>query len=273
MEEHIYKPDPKRDKESYDLIGSFPDAPTLPGHVTVAESSDEVIDAIARDLVSVALDCVRDYGDFHLALSGGKTPQPLYERLMYDPDYRALPWRRTHLWIVDERCVPLTHEDSNYRMIAETIVQHADLPSEQVHPIEAESSSVVQAYETQIRESLEWREKGNDRIDFILLGMGADGHTAGLFPHTPALAETERWMSFNSCSDAQPSERVTMTFPLINSARFIAVLVTGSAKAEMIQRVASGEESIEELPIQGVSPIEGELRWYLDPEACAGFSV
>jgi 6-phosphogluconolactonase len=148
---------------------------------------EELIDAMAADLLFQAKACVRTFGDFQLALSGGSTPEPFYRRLMYDPSYRDLPWKRTHLWLVDERCVPEDDERSNFKMIHETIVAHSDIPREQVHPMSAAKEGADAAYEQELRDILGWREKGHDRLDFVVLGMGADGHTASLFPGSPAL--------------------------------------------------------------------------------------
>jgi 6-phosphogluconolactonase len=254
--------------EPYQLVDHKLIGPPLPGNVVVAPTVDEVIDDVAADLVVHAENCVRQFGDFHLALSGGTTPGPLYERLMYDPNYRRLPWRRTHLWLVDERCVPFDDPRSNFKMINETIVDHAGIPREQVHPIFAMSPTADVEYESQLRETLAWREKGQDRLDYVLLGMGADGHTASLFPRTDPLAEQSRLVRFNRCPNANPPDRVTMTFPLINSARFIAVMVTGGAKAPTIKRVAGGHETADALPVLGLSPLNGELKWYLDAAAC-----
>jgi 6-phosphogluconolactonase len=257
-----------RRPEPFGLAEPVIPAPPLPGEVVTAATLDELIDKLAADLVVHAENCVRQFGDFHLALSGGATPAPLYERLMYDPNYRRLPWRRTHLWIVDERCVPFDDPQSNYRMIDETIVDHADIPREQVHPIFAMSPTADVDYEQEIRETLAWREKGQDRLDFVLLGMGADGHTASLFPHSEPLHETGRLVRFVVHPRMTPSQRVTMTFPLINSARFVAALVAGEPKAAAIRRLAAGGEPVEELPMKGVAPLNGELRWYLDAAAC-----
>ncbi len=254
--------------EPFELFETKLVGPPLRGDVIVTESVDELIDKVAADLVVHAENCVRQFGDFHLALSGGSTPQPLYERLMYDPNYRRLPWRRTHLWIVDERCVPFDDPNSNFRMINETIVDHADIPQEQVHPIFAMSPTADVEYENQIRETLAWREKGQDRLDYVLLGMGVDGHTASLFPNTEPLHEKHRLMRFNFHAVVHPPKRVTMTFPLLNSARFVSVLITGQSKAAMVKRVASGRESVSEVPIVGVTPLNGELKWYLDAAAC-----
>ncbi|MCZ6836821.1 MAG: 6-phosphogluconolactonase [Planctomycetota bacterium] len=269
-EEHSYQPDPDREIETYDLIEETSAVPGLPGSSVVAETIDKLMDFVTRDLCHHAMQTVQEFGDFHLALSGGRTPLPLYQRLMIDPDCRLMPWRRTHLWMVDERCVPPTDPQSNYPDLDETIVAHADIPREQVHPIMAMSETADVDYEKQIHEALEWREDETERrMDYVLLGMGEDGHTASLFPHTPALGEKERWIRFNTSMDASPAERITMTYPIINTARFVAILVTGSNKAAMIQRVASGEDTFEDLPILGARPTNGMLRWYLDKAACA----
>jgi 6-phosphogluconolactonase len=263
------RPAPSRSIEPYSLVDDTLRAPRLPhaADVLVGPSPDDVLDHLGAELVAQSLECVRAFGDFHLALSGGSTPEPLYRRLMYDPDFRKLPWRRTHLWIVDERCVSFDHEQSNYRMIYETIVQHADIPYEQVHPIAATLDTADVEYERTLRETLEWREKGQDRLDFVLLGLGADGHTASLFPHSEAIDESSRLVMFNRGGQTPPPGRVTMTFPLINAARFIAVLALGASKREPIQRLAKGGEPVGALPISGVRPVGGELKWYLDAAA------
>jgi 6-phosphogluconolactonase len=246
-------------------------APVLPGATVVtAPTGDELIDMLAADLTIHAENCVREFGDFHLALSGGTTPLPLYRRLMVDPNYRRLPWRRTQLWIVDERAVGLEHERSNYRAIGEFIVDHADIPREQVHPILACGADADVDYEAELRESLAWREKGQDRLDYVLLGMGADGHVASLFPGTEPLHEPHRLVRTNVVPDDATPRRVTMTLPLINAARFIAVLVTGGEKAEAIRRLAAGGETLDTLPVTGLRPLNGVLRWYLDEAACGG---
>ncbi len=256
------------DAKPYDLAGPSLVGPPLPGEVFVAETTDQLIDLLAAELVAHAMACQRQFGDFELALSGGSTPQPLYERLMYDPNCRRLPWPRTHLWIVDERCVPLDDERSNFRMINETIVQHSGIPPEQVHPVDAMSETADVDYESELREVLEWRQRGEDRLDFVLLGMGADGHTASLFPYNDALDERRRLVRCVDEPSAEPPQRVTMTFPMINAARMVAILVTGAGKAEMIDRIAKGDASVEQLPITGVRPEAGQLKWFLDAAAC-----
>jgi 6-phosphogluconolactonase len=255
----------------------------LPGREVVRESLEEITDAAAADLYSQALACVRAFGDFHLALSGGSTPEPLYRRLMVDPAFRELPWRKTHLWIVDERRVPLDHELSNYRMIAETLVDQADIPSEQVHPMQATSAKAADLYEAELRRVLEWREKGHDRLDYVLLGVGTDGHTASLFPRSPALGASDRLVAMNDGPSVTPPPRVTMTYRLLNASRFVGVLVTGAKKREVLRKIAAASKGVAgttdataatgqrlstgDLPVLGIKPLAGELRWYMDTEA------
>lgn len=251
-----------------------PAPPTLPGTVVVRDTVDEVIDAVAADLFLQAQACVRAFGDFHLALSGGTTPLPLYLRLMYDPNFRELPWSRTHLWIVDERRVPLDDERSNFRAIREIFESHSGIPDAQIHPIPAMADHADALYEHAIQQALAWREKGQDRLDFVVLGMGADGHTASLFPRSPALRPhgPPHLVRINAGPTVTPPDRVTMTFSLLNASRFLAVLVTGEGKRATVARVAAAATQspppVDDLPILGVRPVGGELRWYLDAAAC-----
>lgn len=254
--------------------------PKLPGKVVLRPTEDEIIDALAAEILLLAIQCVRQIGDFHIALSGGSTPMPLYRRLMYDPAYRQLPWARTHLWIVDERRVPFEDDRSNYGHLHDVIVSHSGIPPQNVHPIQATAEDADTRYEQELRTSLARREPGFQRLDFILLGMGNDAHTASLFPHSPALFDTPgaepRLAKINAGPRVTPPDRVTMTYETINSARQIAVMVVGEGKRATIERVsraytenqASGTLPYEELPILGVRPRSGELRWFMDAAAC-----
>jgi 6-phosphogluconolactonase len=245
-------------------------APKLPGRVVARADAEELVDALAFELTVHAQNCVRQFGDFHLALSGGRTPQPLYVRLMYDPRFRALPWKRTHLWMVDERCVPFEDERSNFARIREVIVDHSDIPPEQVHPMLAAQPGAAERYERELREALGWRQKGHDRLDFVLLGMGADGHTASIFPGSPALDAPDRLAldvpAPTTCAPHVP--RCTLTLRTINAARFVAPFVCGADKHAMLMRVVAGANP-GEVPIAGVRPA-GELRWYVDGPAARG---
>ena len=255
------------DGDTYEILDDMPETPRLPGQVVLSEDADQALDAVGLDIVSQAKACVRAFGDFHLALSGGSTPMPLYQRMMIDPSYRDMPWRRTHLWIVDERCVPFEHEKSNFGQIRETICGHSGIPNSQVHPIHAYEPDADERYEAELREVLGWRQKGHDRLDYVLLGMGDDGHTASLFPHSPALEAADRLACFNRGPAVTPPDRVTMTYTLINGARFVGALVVGKKKAAMVNRIANGIDTPREIPIKGIAPVGGEFRWYLDADS------
>ncbi|CAN5775840.1 6-phosphogluconolactonase [soil metagenome] len=261
-----------------------PVPPRLPGQVVLRPGADDAIDAAAAEILLAALQSVRALGDFHLALSGGSTPLPLYRRLMYDPAYRQLPWERTHLWMVDERRVPETDERSNFGTIREIIVDHSGMPAANVHSMNALRPDADTRYEEELRRVLARRDKGQDRLDYVLLGIGSDGHTASLFPHSPAVlseahAEGDappRLVRINSGPRVTPPDRVTLTFAALNAARQVGVLVLGEAKRAIVERLvsasaasaASGDPPIEELPILGVRPRAGTLKWFLDEDAC-----
>lgn len=277
--------------ELYQLEAT-PPAPALPGVVILRRSADEAIDAAAAEMMLHAQNCVRQFGDFHIALSGGSTPIPLYERLMIDPGLRAFPWDQTHVWIVDERRVPFDDQRSNFRAVNEILGDHAGLPSGHLHPIFAMSDDADSAYEIELRKHLGKREPGHERLDYVLLGMGADAHTASLFPHSPALEfglRPPRLVRMNSGPTVTPPDRVTMTFDLINASRFVAILATGSGKKATIARVATAwnrgagvtqtpgrpiwasaadPAQVAEFPVLGVRPTAGVLRWYIDHDAC-----
>lgn len=260
--------DPEKKPSSHFELEPEPVAPKLPGEVIVRAEVEDLHAALAADFMIHAFNCVQSFGDYHIALSGGSTPLPFYRRLMVDPAYRGLPWARTHMWMVDERRVPFEDDRNNYTHIAGYLLDHSGMPSSHAHPMDAMAQDVAERYEKELKEALAWREKGQDRLDFVLLGMGGDGHTASLFPHSKALKESSRLIVVNDGPEVTPPDRVTMTYPLINSARFIAVLVTGKGKRDMIARIASGKGTPEELPILGVRPVGGSLRWYLDGDAC-----
>lgn len=243
-------------------------APDLPGTVVVRRDSDQLFAVLAGDLLSQAHACARRFGDFHIALSGGSTPMPFYMRLLTDPAYRDLPWQQAHLWIVDERCVPFSDERSNFKNISEFIVDHTPIPKSHVHPMQAMLPDADVRYEHELLEALSKRPQGHDRLDFVLLGLGTDGHTASLFPHSPALGAAERLVVFNRGPTVTPPDRITITARVINASRFVAVLVTGKSKREAVGRIQARTEPVEALPILAVHPRSGELRWYLDEDAC-----
>ena len=252
----------------------------LPGSQTVCPDTETLFDKLGDALMSAALDAVEDRKVFHVALSGGGTPEPFYVRLLTDPKFRAIPWAQTHVWIVDERQVPEDHEKSNIKMIREALTDHAAVPDAQVHPMPVLADDPAGEYEKSLADAFGISDPPSaencPKLDFILLGMGGDCHTASLFPESPALHST-RWIDTNDGEKVVPPARVTMTYPLINEARQIAVLAVGEGKTAALGRVAdqyaTGRPDIQQIPISGISPAPGSggLTWYLD-DAAAGFA-
>lgn len=257
----------QHDPPTYELEPD-PDVPALPGEVILRRDIEGAYTSLAADLMVHAANCVRTFGDFHLALSGGSTPMPFYRKLMTDPAYRDFPWKRTHLWIVDERRVPHDDDRSNGKHIEELLVRHSGIPRSQAHLYETDRNDAAKRYEKQLRETLVWREKGHDRLDFVLLGMGDDCHTASLFPNSPAIHERDKLIVDNDGAGVTPPPRLTMTYKLLNGSRFLALLVTGKKKRDAIARAAGPERPASEIPVHGLRPVGGALRWYLDHDAC-----
>lgn len=207
---------------------------------------------------------------FTLALSGGSTPKRLYQLLAELPA-GAIDWRRIVLLWGDERNFPKDHADSNFRMIKEKLLDHIEIPAEHVLAVPnpgALPEVAAQQYEALLRRQLQPQANGFPAIDCVLLGIGDDGHTASLFPHTLALRETERWTVANHVPQLN-TWRVTLTAPLINAARHVAFLVAGKSKQPALQAVWEGPADPQTIPSQMIQPEPGQL-WFLLDQAAVG---
>ena len=206
---------------------------------------------------------------FTAALSGGSTPRRLYEILGAPELSEGIPWGRVHLFQVDERCVPPDHPESNYGMIREALLDHVPIPQTNFHRIPAElpePDDAAQLYAQELAHVVSPATGQFPHLDLVFLGMGSDGHTASLFPGSPALGERAKWVCANFV-DKLHANRVTLTYLVLNTAREVIFLVSGSEKAETLHRVLEGPHEPERLPSQGVRPAEGRLRWYVDAAA------
>jgi 6-phosphogluconolactonase len=218
----------------------------------------------AEHIVALAEGTIRANGRFSLALSGGSTPQALYE-LLATPAYAGrIKWERTHIFWGDERCVPPDHIDSCYRMARLALLDHVPLQPGHIHRIKGESppSQGALEYEHELREFF----GDQPRLDLILLGMGDDGHTASLFPGTKALHEEKRWVIENDVP-AKRMWRITLTRSAINAAANVLFLVSGRNKAECLREVLEGEYRPYALPAQLIQPTDGVLSWFVDQDA------
>ncbi|HSE91961.1 MAG TPA: 6-phosphogluconolactonase [Methylomirabilota bacterium] len=235
------------------------------------DDADAVAQAGAEEFVTLAAAAAGARGRFMVALAGGSTPRRMY-RLLAEPAWRdRVAWDRVEVFWGDERAVPPDHADSNYHMAATALLERVPVPSGRVHRIRAEAADLADAareYQAEIARVFGVPEDGPPpAFDLILLGMGADGHTASLFPGTTGLDERRRWV----VSHAVPSmrtERVTLTLPIINRAREIRFLVTGEDKAGRLREALTPPRGTP-LPVQRVAPEAGRLVWLAD-RAAAG---
>ena len=205
-------------------------------------------------------------GVFAVALSGGSTPQRLYEQLAAPPYRDKFPWSRTHWFWGDERFVP--HDDalSNYRMVREALLSRVPIPVTNIHPIPTEGiapEAAASAYERDLKAfyGADRLDPGRPLFDVTLLGLGPDGHLASLFPETAVLAERDRWVA--AVVGAKAEARITLTYPALESSRHTAFLVAGADKRGTLSRALAGDPA---LPAARLRPL-GELIWFVDEAA------
>ncbi len=232
-----------------------PEIVVLPDPAALAREATDRFVALARSAIAAQ-------GRFTVALSGGSTPRALYEQLVTQP----IEWRHVHIFWGDERCVPPDHPDSNYGMAQRTLLSHIDIPAPNVHRLKGEldPAQAAQQYEAELRAILGTAP----RFDLILLGMGTEGHTASLFPGTPALHEQRRWVVAQYVDKLQ-ANRLTLTPPVINQAANVIFLIAGSDKAVALQSVWHGPHDPDHLPAQIVMPTTGRVIWLVDQAAAA----
>ncbi|HET7480631.1 MAG TPA: 6-phosphogluconolactonase [Rubrobacteraceae bacterium] len=234
--------------------------------VRVYEDKQELAEAAARDFAERAAEAIEDRGRFTVALAGGSTPKATYEILARD--YAdEVDWSRVHVFFGDERTVPPDHEDSNYRMAREALLDHVPIGS--VHRMRGELSpeEAAASYENELREFF----GGNlPSLDLVMLGIGEDGHTASLFPNTPALDVTDHWVVENPVEKLD-TVRLTLTKPVINAARAVVFAVAGEGKAEALREILEGEVDPHDYPAKFVQPAGGAV-WMVDRSASVRLS-
>ncbi|HEY8740584.1 MAG TPA: 6-phosphogluconolactonase [Candidatus Dormibacteraeota bacterium] len=215
------------------------------------KDAQAVARAAAGAVVEAAFRASHEHGNFRLVLAGGRTPRAAYE-LLAGEMRDEVDWRRVTLFFGDERCVPPTDEASNYRMVRETLVDPLKLPSSAVHHMAGAIApdNAAAEYDFEVRRAVEERRPA---FDLVLLGMGPEGHTASLFPGSPALEERHK-MALHVTVPATPSERITMTPPALSSTRQILFLVTGEDKADAIAAVFKDESDLPAAVVSRLAP-------------------
>ena len=229
----------------------------------VAPDASALIEMLAARLVLTARQAIDERGAFSLALSGGSTPKALYQELASPAWKSQIDWSRCDIVFGDDRAVAPDDALSNFRMARETLLDFVDA---RVHRIATEAADLDKSaadYETVLRGL-------GGRLDVVLLGLGDDGHTASLFPHSAQLNVKGKWVTATPVATLEPHvRRVTLTFEAINAARHVWFLVTGAVKAARVKDILRGAKNVGLWPAQGVNLQSGETVWFLD-EAAAG---
>ncbi|MBI5867070.1 MAG: 6-phosphogluconolactonase [candidate division Zixibacteria bacterium] len=233
---------------------------------------DALSSAAADEFRLIAIASVTARDCCRVVLPGGNTPRRLFEMLA-TPTYRnTVPWDRLEFYWGDERMVPPDDPDSNFRMANEALLAKVPLHPAAVHRVQTESGSPEEVASGYAVELSQLRTTPNENrspvFDVILLGMGSDGHTASLFPHSPVLGHVGQWV-VPSRAPKPPHERITMTAEVINAAREVIFLVSGADKAEVLAQVLEGPADAQRLPAQLSAPSHGRLLWFVDSAAAS----
>jgi 6-phosphogluconolactonase len=247
---------------------------SFPAEVRVLTTPQELFAAAAEEVVRAANEASAQRGRFTIALSGGSTPRSL-NTLLATNARTSLPWDRMFFFWGDERHVSPTDPESNYGMAEETLLSKIPVAPANVFRIPAENpdaDAAARAYEQTLRKFFALQPGQFPRFDLILLGMGPDGHTASLFPGTAALQEKSRLVVANWVEKFK-TYRITLTLPVLNAARCVAFLASGTEKAAALKAVLEGDEPGEQYPSKLVRPTDGKLIWLLDRAAASGLKV
>jgi 6-phosphogluconolactonase len=238
----------------------------------VFESPLEVARAAAQYFVDQCQQAVGRSDGFAVALSGGSTPKTLYELLANpnEPFRQQVVWAKTHFFFTDERNVPPDHPESNYRMVFEAMLAH--VPRTNIYRIAGEKPAAQAAAEYEATLVEDFGPQIPD-LDLNFLGLGEDGHTASLFPHSTALEETER-LVVAPWVEKFGSYRISLTLPVLNGGKSVVFLVTGASKAAILREIICADKKLDEYsnrevsyPAQAISPTNGAVSWLVDTAA------
>ena len=241
--------------------------------IRILTTPQELFGAAAEEVVRIANEAVSARGRFTIALSGGSTPKSLYNLLATNAR-AALPWEQTFFFFGDERHVPPTDPESNYRMANEAMLSKVPVPPANVYAMPAENpdaAAAAEAYEQTLRKFFKLQKDEFPHFDLILLGLGPDGHTASLFPGSAGLQEKSRLVIANWV-EKMKTHRLSLTLPVLNAAREAAFLVSGTDKSAVLREVLEGNAPGEQYPAKLVQPKDGKLIWFLDRAAASQLS-
>eukprot|EP00118_Oscarella_pearsei_P021574 m.242790 g.242790 ORF g.242790 m.242790 type:complete len:512 (+) comp40227_c0_seq3:908-2443(+) len=251
------------DRESYDMQQTVIGKISLLNHSVFLAEKDVIIRQLANDVERHAKQAISDTGVFHIAFPGGLSPTPLFQHLArYSIQF---PWLETHVWLSDERCVPLNHDRSNFNSVYTHLLRHVDIPLTHVHPMPIytcnESFPKPNPYE---QEFLHWLPEA--RLDYVVLGIGQDGHVASLFPnrdeHSGLVAVIPKG------SQSPHYSRMSFTYEVLRKSEKMALLVHGESKKPLIQKLQGlSEEERDTLPVVKLARMHNNLYWFVDNNA------
>lgn len=234
------------------------------GAIRIYPDRSSLVEAAVQLISDALLTALAERETCYIAISGGSTPKPVYERMS---TLKGIDFERVRVCFVDERNVPPTDDESNFKMVKQAWFDSGVVPASNILRMEGEldAATAAQKYEAELRKLNMPKQDGFPVFDLILLGMGPDGHCASLFPESPALAERQLWVAPNWV-EKMNTHRITLTYPVLNHARKAVFMVADANKAQPLADVLSGNSN---LPAAGVRPVNGELVWLVDKEAAA----
>lgn len=233
--------------------------------VLVFDDHEKLSIAAAHFFVLDVNRCISKRGRFTIALSGSNTPQRFHQLLAANAFSQNIPWHKVFIFWSDERHVPPTDEQSNFKMTYENLLQHIKIPEKNIYAIPTLNKTWKDA-ETYEKSIFKYFKKNRPRFDWMVMGLGADGHTASLFPFAEQLKEKNRLVVATTNKETG-QERISFTYPLINAARQVFYLASGREKAAIVKEAIEGNQPKKIIPVHGVNPESGNLNWLLDNEA------
>lgn len=251
----------------YDLAEALT-PPDLPGRATAATTTEGLYERMASDLLTHSLNCVRAFGDFHLALACSPALEGFYRHLMIDPLCRGIPWKRTHLWLAHEEKVADPEADGPcWLTVRELIGLHAGIPLSQQHAVDLSVREPGRAYQGALRAALEWRERGQDRLDYVALSLEPGGGISGGI----GAYGTEGGGGQLVCDRPQSGGACVLSLEAVSASRLIAIVAVGEAVAETVEALARRDGVMGGCAALRVLPVgrgqQGEAHWYVDGAA------
>jgi 6-phosphogluconolactonase len=237
----------------------------------IAKDPAQLSENLAAWTCNYILETLQEKELFTFVLSGGSTPKLLYTLLAKEPYAQMIPWNKIHFFWGDERAVPYSDDRNNGRMACEVLLEKVGVPKENIHLMRTDIAPEASAGEYELLLQQYFKRTGVT-FDYVLLGMGDDGHTLSLFPGTEIVHEKKAWAKAFYLP-AQEMYRITLTAPVVNQAARIVFLATGNAKALTLQGVIEGAYNPDTYPSQVIKPVTGELHWFVDEAAAAALQA